>query len=278
MNNLRHLTGAPGSDSPGGAATPPGAGVGARWAADHAPTTFADRMPRGELLALLDRGRAIQYRPGEYLMREGEVGDCVIVLRTGQVKVVTGDEDGTDRLLGVRGRGELLGEMACLDGRPRSASVLAHSGVHGIKVSRDRFVHFLDHHPRAAQEVARQVVARLRAADRRHIRLTSHEVGTRLVGVLLELVGVFQDQAEGRGVEIPLSQEELAQLAMASEVSAQRALRPLRTHRLVRTGYRRLLVPCLPCFVRLAPAVLAAGPDAAATVFGCGGAADCRFW
>ncbi|MBB5956368.1 CRP-like cAMP-binding protein [Saccharothrix tamanrassetensis] len=230
---------------------------------------FAARVRTADLRALLECGRPVRYDAGDHLMRQGDPGDCVLVLSSGHVKVVARDGAGHDRLLGIRGRGELLGEMSCVDGEPRSASVVAHDPVMATKIAKAKFVGIIGERPELAREVVRQVSGRLRAAERKQSELTSDTVETRVSRVLAELAEVFAEDSAGRGVSVPLGQEELAQLAAAAHVSAQRALRGLRARRLVVTGYGKVEIPCLPCFVALS------GLNRAKDITGCGGVGAC---
>ncbi|HEV8560706.1 MAG TPA: cyclic nucleotide-binding domain-containing protein [Actinophytocola sp.] len=235
--------------------------------------SFVDRLNRTDLQALMDIGRPAYYRAGECVMREGEPGDYVVLVRSGQVKISSGAGGGPGRLLGVRGAGDLLGEMACLDERPRSATVIAHGPVRGVMITGTRFREFLRRNPTVGLGVACQVIGRLRAAERRHGELASHEIAPRLVRILRELVTAFQTNGITHDVEIPLSQHEIAQLINAADVSTQRALRALRHRRLVATGYGKVIVCCVSCLDRAA-AVLAAGrKEELKNVIGCGGSA-----
>lgn len=249
---------------------------GSRGDADDKPwSRFADSITDSDLEALYALGRPMVFRAGEHLMRAGERGNHIAVLRSGHVKVVTGDGSGHERLIGVRGRGDLLGEMACLQNRPRSAGVVAHNRVDGMWISGDRFLAFLDRRPRVALEVARQVMVRLREAERRQTELVSHDVGVRLVRAMQEMIAVFAERRCPAVAEVPLLQEELAQLATASEVAVQRALRGLRDAGLVVTHYRRIEIPCMRCFDRWAERVANGARKQAKAVPGCGGSGTC---
>ncbi|WP_148302720.1 Crp/Fnr family transcriptional regulator [Saccharothrix espanaensis] len=232
---------------------------------------FAGRVRAADLRALVECGRTVRYAPGDHLMRQGDPGDCVLLVGSGRVKVVARDGAGHERLLGIRGSGELLGEMSCVDDGPRSASVVAHDPVSATKIAKARFMGIMGERPAIAREVVRQVSQRLRDAERKQSELTSDSVDTRVARVLAELVGLFADDSAlgPRGVTVPLGQEELAQLAAASHVSAQRALRGLRARGLVTTGYGRVDIPCLGCFTALS------GLNPAKDVRGCGGRGAC---
>lgn len=62
------------------------------------------------------------YRTGEILFREGQTGRAVFIIRSGQVELIKTMEDGSSRRLGVLGSGQIFGEMALLENRPRTAS------------------------------------------------------------------------------------------------------------------------------------------------------------
>ena len=230
-------------------------------------TRFVDELSQTDLRVLIDLGRPACFQPGEPVLREGEPGDYVVVVQSGQLKVTVGA-----RLVGVRGPGELLGEMACLDGLPHPATVVAHGPVCGIMIAGGRFRQFLGGNPAVGVTVARQIITRLRAAERRNGELATHEIAPRLVRMLGELVSTFHPPGAQHNVEIPLSQHELAQLVNAAEVSTQRALRLLRHRRLVRTGYGKVTVPCVSCLDGLAGSLAAGHRDAMKSVIGCGGA------
>ncbi|GLZ34476.1 Crp/Fnr family transcriptional regulator [Lentzea sp. NBRC 105346] len=224
---------------------------------------FAARLSESELAELGGRGRQVRIGPGYYLMRQGEPGDCIVLIVSGLVKIVRSDHTGDERLLGIRGPGELVGEMACIDDRPRSASVLAHTLVIGIKIARNSFLEFLRDRSKVAYEVLRQGSLRLREAESKQEAAASDSVDVRVLRELVSLAGRFGGDGEA---VIPLCQRELAQLVWAAEVTVQRSLRSLRDRRLVRTEYGCVVVDCVDCLRRAA-----AEPNGTEAVLGCGG-------
>jgi CRP-like cAMP-binding protein len=209
--------------------------------------TFAARLSEVELRQLTGRGRVVEYRSGDVLMRQGDEGDRVIVLRSGLVKVLSHDQVGGVRLLGIRRPGELLGEMACLDDRPRSATVLAGSPLTAVTIARSRFLEYLDDYPRVTLEVCRQMSDRLRAGEDQQVTLSTDRTDLRVLKALLAMCALYAGDTVPHAVTVPLSQTEIGQLAGVSLVSAQRSLRRLRDRSLVTTRYGRLVVPCVAC-------------------------------
>jgi CRP/FNR family transcriptional regulator, cyclic AMP receptor protein len=235
--------------------------------------SFAQRLPAADLHAFCALGRRVPFLAGTPLMSEGEPPDSVLLMISGLAKVVISDGAGTDHLLGVRGPGELLGEMGCVDKQPRSARIVALSPIWAWKVPARAFTAFLLSHPTVGIEVMSQLAVRLRNADRHRIELSSREVGPRLARAIRDMALVFRAAWGGPTVEIPLSQDELAQLINAAQVSVQRALRDLRGRDLVRTGYRKVTVPCLACLELLVDPGTTVGRNAGTNaITGCGGA------
>jgi len=82
------------------------------------------------LLISADRGHLTQSftertcRPGEVVFQEGEEGDTMYMVRSGQVAIFKGSFD-APVILAYKGAGEIIGEMAIIEHQPRSASVVA---------------------------------------------------------------------------------------------------------------------------------------------------------
>jgi CRP/FNR family transcriptional regulator, cyclic AMP receptor protein len=204
--------------------------------------------PPGSLLAglqaatrqrLLGLGARQQYpEPGRVLIREGDVGTAVYLLLSGPVKV-TGATDEGDALLAIRVGGDIVGELAALDDRPRLATVTTAGPVTARVIGRAEFVGLLSRDPDLALAVARGVADKLRTATSRRIEFTGCDVSTRLARVLLDLAERYGEQTrEGRTICCPLTQTELATLSGAAEPTVQRSLRRLRADGIVATGYR----------------------------------------
>ena len=91
------------------------------------------------------------YPAGEALFREGEVGDTLIVIVEGSVRVVRAEPDGTERLIRTYSAGDHVGELAVLREAPRAATVLAEDdGVRGLVIGGDGLKAILRERPDAA--------------------------------------------------------------------------------------------------------------------------------
>ena len=78
-----------------------------------------------------------QYDAGQIVFQEGDPGTAMFIIWSGRVAVVKGDFD-SPTVLGYRGVGEIVGEMALLEDEPRSASIVALEAVRLLRISRER--------------------------------------------------------------------------------------------------------------------------------------------
>lgn len=95
------------------------------------------------------------FAAGGRIMEEGERADHVMVILGGRAKVVV-DDNGTERVLAVRGLGQLIGERAALDVSVRSATVIALEMIWALVVHTRDFAVFLSAHPRVRRIVENQ--------------------------------------------------------------------------------------------------------------------------
>lgn len=79
------------------------------------------------------------YRAGEFIMRQGEAGDCAYFIQSGRVQIVLRRADGSELEVGQRGAGSLIGEMAIVDDGPRSATVAALEDCRLLEISKADF-------------------------------------------------------------------------------------------------------------------------------------------
>jgi signal transduction histidine kinase len=125
--------------------------------------------PLLKLLASIDRNRLEQLiierscEPGEIICREGALGDALYLIWSGRVAVVKGDLS-SPTILGLRGPGEIIGEMALLEDQPRSATNIALDTTRLLQIGREAFHEWLSSSPDIGRSIMAMLSARLRAA------------------------------------------------------------------------------------------------------------------
>ena len=193
--------------------------------------------------ALREHGGVRRYRRGEALFSEGDIGDRVFLIERGWVIIRSADATGDDVVLGLRGPGEVLGELSALDGRPRSASAIALADVDAVVTSAEHLNRTLAADARAGRELLIVVADRLREADRRRLEFATKDALGRVATRLLELAERFGEPTDdGVRVELPLAQEDLAGWCGASRESTVRALGTLRRLGVVTTARRAVTI------------------------------------
>lgn len=185
---------------------------------------FRDLPPEilGRLASFTRRRR---FRRGEVLYHQEDPGDALHVLQIGHVKIVGAGESGTETLLTVLGPGECFGELALLDGGPRSARVEALDPVETVSVSRAVFLQFLRENPQAVEPLLLALARTIRRLTETVTDLTSLDLEGRLAKKLLQLAEDYGEPADG-GVEIALdlTQEELSAMVGATRASVNKVL------------------------------------------------------
>lgn len=119
-----------------------------------------DWMNAEDLLILQKAVERVHLNSGEMLFKEGEPGDCMYVISSGRVQVMT-QTAGQTRLLAERGRDELIGEMAILIQEKRSASVYALRDTELYRITQATFEEMVVRYPRITMQMTRVLARRL---------------------------------------------------------------------------------------------------------------------
>ena len=122
-------------------------------------------LPREYSTRLLAKAPAISLKKGQALFEIGAVGDGCYWLQEGVLKVNIVSPQGAERILAILGPGSIVGELAMLDGLPRSATVQALRDSRLTFVARSTFLESLRQHPQIYRHLLTIVVERLRQAD-----------------------------------------------------------------------------------------------------------------
>lgn len=205
--------------------------------------TFLDALGSEDAAELRRRATVRSFKRGAPLAHVGQVGDRVLVIVSGHVKVVRPTEQGRDVMLALRGPGDLVGEQAALDGEPRSASIVALEPVEALALTAADFLAFATSRPPAARFLLQMLAARLRDADAKRLEHAASDVLGRLAQRLVELCERCGRPADdGVHIELPLTQEDLASWIGTSRESASRALQQMRDLGWVSTARRAIVV------------------------------------
>jgi CRP-like cAMP-binding protein len=191
-------------------------------------------------------GHVRRFRRGQALFTEGDRAERVFLIDRGWVMISCTSPEGREIVLGLRGSGDIIGELSTLDGEARSATALAVADVDAIVASGSVLTQALEQ-PAAARELINVLASRLRDADRKRLQFATLDTLGRVAERLLELSERFgQPGADGIEVEMPFSQEQLASWCGASREATVKALAALRALKCISTGRQSLVIHDLP--------------------------------
>lgn len=193
-------------------------------------------------------GHQIRYPTGSILVGEGEETDFTLLIVRGYVKVTSGS---SDRVVAVTGPGETVGEMAALDGEPRSASAFALSDVEALYLPAAKWLEFLYSHPRVMHALLQSQNAKLRAETRKRVETSALEVEQRLARRLVELEAMIGDPT-AEGIAIIMSQRDLAGYVNASRESVAKVFHSLREKGIVATKRQKVIITDLAALQEVA--------------------------
>jgi CRP-like cAMP-binding protein len=197
---------------------------------------------RAELLRV---GKDRPFAPGEYLCRQGTVGDYTSLIMEGTAKVLVSDVDGLNTMLGLCGPGDLVGELSALrgEGVAQDASVIAVDRVMCRVITYTQFRRLLGDRPGIQRAITLLLADRLRLAAASKLHSAAYPVTTRVAQALLDLAEQHGTPSrDGTLIDLAISQQDLAQLVGGSRESVVRALADLRGRQMVRTGRQRIIL------------------------------------
>jgi CRP/FNR family cyclic AMP-dependent transcriptional regulator len=182
-------------------------------------------LPVESLARLSTPARRHTYRHGEVIFHQGDPGDTAHIVQTGRVKIVADADSGDEALLTVLGPGDWFGELALIDGEPRSARVEALDPVETLSLRRQDFLQFLGENPQVMEPLLRALAGTIRRLTETVGDLTSLDLEGRLAKRLLQLAEDYgRPVTGGTEIELTLTQEELAAMVGATRASVNKVL------------------------------------------------------
>jgi len=179
---------------------------------------------------------------GNTLFRKGDEGTALYIILQGCIKISISGKAGEEVALAILGRGDFFGEMALLDGMPRSADAVALEDSHLYVLNRKDFLSFLIQNEAAVQAILFALSLRLRRTDDLLQEVCFLNLSVRLARRLLELAKKGETGDGGHSYEVRLSHKELSGLFGVTRESISKELRVLRSRGIVSTMRNRILI------------------------------------
>lgn len=162
-----------------------------------------------------------QFASGQMLFQKGDKGDALFGIRKGQIRIETSTQRGEKFTLNFLGPGDVFGEIALLDGQPRTADATASEASEVFVLRREDFLSYLEREPRVAVRLIELLCQRIRWVSERMEEAVLLPLHVKLARRLCALAADF-------GSEVHISQEQLGSYVGAARESVNRQLQQWR--------------------------------------------------
>ena len=176
-------------------------------------------LPASDVERLVAYARVERFRRGGAIFHKGDEGTGLMAVLAGQVKISVPSVDGKEAVLNVIQAGSVFGEIALLDGRPRTADAVAMTDCDLLVLDRREFVPMLRDHPELALRLLELLCARLRRTSEQVEDMLFLDLAARLAKSLLRL------SRDLKSTTISITQKDLGQMVGLSRESTNKQLR-----------------------------------------------------
>jgi CRP-like cAMP-binding protein len=185
---------------------------------------FQAMLPE-ELDAILDFATERRFRRGQMIVQKGDAGSSMMAVLSGRVRISAVNADGKEITLNVINPGQVFGEIALLDGQPRSADASAIEDTSLLVLERRHFLPFLASNQALASRLLAVLCERLRSTSLALEQIALFDLEARLARLILKLASDYgKATAEGTRIELKLSQRDISNLVAASRESVNKQL------------------------------------------------------
>jgi CRP/FNR family transcriptional regulator len=213
------------------------------WGAELARTALFAEIDHAVLDTIAEKAVHRRYRKGSVIFVQGEQGDRCFTIVSGAVKISAYHPDGREAVMAVLGPGDIFGELSLFEQAARSADAAAIEDTELLSLDSAAVTEAITAHPQLGLSLLRVLGRRLRLTNEALQDIAFFDVPGRVARRLADLAEAHGvQQAEGTLIDLPLSQESLAQMVGATRESVNKALSTLRRRGLVDRVGRRYVV------------------------------------
>ena len=172
-----------------------------------------------------------------------EEGDALFIISSGQVRVSIVSEDGREVILSLLGTGSVFGELSLLDGKPRSANVVATENTDLYMLRRSDFLQLVYKVPQIAVGLLAELAARLRKTDRKIEGLALLDVTSRISETLLQLADEHGTETDdGVLLKSRPTHQQIANMSGTTRETVSRVLKRLEKQGYISTEGRTITI------------------------------------
>ena len=202
-----------------------------------------ESLDQQELEALSDVTFTRTFSKDNVIILAEEEGDTLFILKKGQVKVSIVSEGGREVILSLLGPGSVFGELSLLDGKPRSANVVAIEETDLLMLRRADFLQLIYKTPQIATALLAELATRMRKTDRQIEGLALLDVTSRISDTLLQLATEQgAETADGVTIESRPTHQELANMSGTTRETVSRVLKRLEGQGYINRNGRKITI------------------------------------
>jgi CRP/FNR family transcriptional regulator, cyclic AMP receptor protein len=192
-------------------------------------------LPKATVARIAALGLRRGYDKGAVVFMRGDPGDSLCGVVTGRVRISASLAAGKEVFLNIMEPGDSFGEIALLDGQPRTATATAMVRTELIVFPRARFLALLSTEPQLAAHLIQLLCRRVRWTAQLMEDAALLSVPARIAKRLLSLARL-QGAVTSGPTKLTLSQEELAQFLSVSRQVVNQHLQLLKANGWIRSG------------------------------------------
>jgi len=184
-----------------------------------------------------------RFDAGAYLFMEGDPADRLHLVTSGRVKMIKHSPDGHETILAIFDAGQIIGEVGVLVGRTYPATAQAMKPTTTLSLVRQAYVRLVQEHPALAWSLIEELSRRLQSAHETIRSLAVEKVEQRIARLLLRLAtAAGEKQGDTVLITIPLTRQEIADMAGTTVETAIRVMSKLRRLGLVDSDQGRIRI------------------------------------
>jgi CRP/FNR family cyclic AMP-dependent transcriptional regulator len=196
-------------------------------------------LERDELDDLSTHAVTRTFRKNTIIINEGDVGDSMYVVLSGQLKVFLSDVEGKEIVLNTMGQGEYFGELSLFGDSRRTATVMTTQDTQLSIISKMDFDACLARHPAIAHHIIKGLISRLRISTENIRSLALMDVYGRVAHLLLQLA----EEVDGKlVVKVKLTQQDIADRVGSSREMVSRILKDLKIDNYIEVRNKQITI------------------------------------
>jgi CRP/FNR family transcriptional regulator, cyclic AMP receptor protein len=202
-----------------------------------------ERADEDALAAIARHLRRRRFRRAETIFHQGDPGDALHIVSSGAVKIVLPSMEGEEAIIATLRSGDFFGELALLDGAPRSATAIALEPSETWTLPRAAFLTMLDQDKALRESLLAGVARELRRITGHVEELHFLDLAGRLASRLARMAREAEPDADEVRLDWPYTQSDLASMIGGTRQSVNKLLSGLVERGLVVIEKDMLLIP-----------------------------------